>query len=214
MKKLVALLLVVTFSCLLVGYAEQNSDGCSCLCCQRKEKTEIDGDQTENNPMTYSDWLDFAFPLVQNCYNLSTWVEAKNFRGFNNEAREWLYEDASFLLLDDIRCASTEQIDIIYRVGKERAGNDPRNIINTYKFIHRVPSVCEMLCTMHSVVNVPDEYIAIDELMMKVIEQIEDMRNNLVAYITDNRTMENWENNVPTLKDDIQKLELLFNFAE
>ena len=216
MKKLAALFLAVFFSCLSVGYAEQAFDACSCSCCQDKASVENDDDNTDDKPMTYLEWLDLAFPMVQNCYNLSTWVKAGNSKGYDpdRQGQKWQHEDVRFLLLDDIRCASAEQIEIMYRVGRETSSNDPKYIVNTYKFIHRVPGVCEMLRAMHAVVNMPDEYLAIDSLMMNVIEQIENLRDNLVVHITENGTMENWENNVPTLKNDMEKLKLLFMLVD
>ena len=213
MKRLTTLLLIVITLCISTGYAEQASCVCSCPCCQGAPTVHNNNDETENEPMTYPEWLDLAFPLMKNCYNLSTWVKAGNSRGFDSETREWSHYDVSFLLLDEIKYASSEQIEIMQKIGNNGYSKS-EDIINTYKFIHRVPSVCATLRITHAGIVIPDEYRPIDELMMETIGQIEDMRASVVAHIEKNGTMVNWEKDDTALKNNIGKIELLFKFSE
>lgn len=212
MKKLVVLFLVAVISFVSVGCAEQASTVCSCLCCQ---DTLITNDETDSQPLTYEEWLDFAFPLLKNCYNLSTWVAANNVTVYNPGSEPaWAYVDASFLLLDDIRCANDEQIEIINQIITSNSHRDSNKIINTYKFIQHAPSICNTLRIARSGMNVPEEYTVIDGMMMNVIEQLEGMQSSIVAHITENGTTENWVGVTPGLNSDMEKIELLYTFID
>lgn len=212
MKKFVAALLVLVMSCFSVGYAEQVPTACPCLCCQGTPATD---DNSETEPMTYEEWFEYAYPLLKNCYNLSTWVKVNNATTYTTENRGmWIYVDASFLLLDDIRCANAEQIELIYDIVYSNPHRDSKNIINMYKFIQSAQSVCEILRTSHSKVNVPEEYEEFDNIFMRCISQIENMHGSIVAYIKENGTTENWVKSVGTLEDDMKRIELLYCFIE
>ena len=195
------------------AFGETNTT-CTCCCnCNVQQTDKEDTPQVviEKTPEElYLEWFDASWPLVEQTYNLSTWVEPLCFRYKFGHEKADEYVNADFLLLSDMREATKKQVSVLQGL----SSNDIEDSVpNTYKFVQLTPTRFELISSMREslVSEIPEKYEYIDSLICTAIDDLTAMRTSLVSYIQEHKTLENWT--CPSnSKDNIQKLERILLF--
>lgn len=171
---ILCILLLISFSVVALSEAV-----CTCNCCaqtQGEEKEETKVEEKELTPKErYSIWFDLAYTTIYSQYAHSTWFKAYQ-------------SDVSYLLNKDPLSWSSE--DISNNINIEYYGIDGAK--HMYLFLNTATESLQALKETHDLIEVPEDYNAIDALVLQVIETLLNYRDSIESQIQKNKTLKDF----------------------
>lgn len=215
MKNLLSILIVFAIALSSAFAFAEESICCNGNCCQVQEidSEEIPAKTTPEE--AYVAWVNLAYPLLLSTYSDGTWCIDLSYGKY--DARE--YANPSFLLREDMKTATKEEIDTMLLCVDQAWGDfdeDMSYIQRMHRFIHNGDdSLALVIATREEISeNIPESYQYLDELMHSLISTISDWHSGLVNDIKSGNDLSNSNHiDVPAgLKNTLKLVEGILGF--